>query len=414
MVARYSRASPATACGGASLSAARSIPRSSTSLSAVVSGSPGGDAPGQAPWASAAPAPSAAQTRCTVDLEQPTRRAVSVTPSWGNIETIDLRSESVSFLTLPIGAPPFIVELGKLGPCEKKRRNALGRAVRGAGRGTPHPSPAARGQAAEVDGPRTVRVGDGGPDRPLGRAGYRQRLARAARRRRAAGALRVGGLRRRPVPAPLVADPVGGRDVARVDGRAALGHGHDLVDLEAHRVPSGQRVVDRAAAQPARPSLRLEPRADLAAGVAVRVARPRGQLTSPLALARARARALPRPLAREPRVGCALPAHPAVQLPEHPAREAVAYAANHRAPLAIATATAWSMACAISVSWEDAMRPSSRMVIGCRPRFMARKKPHAMRRAASWVSRLNSGLHDSASPLDVFALFREFPVPQAR
>lgn len=107
MVARYSRASPATACGGASLSAARSIPRSSTSLSAVVSGSSGGDAPGQAPWVSAAPAPSAAQTRCTVDLEQPTRRAVSVTPSWGNIETIDFRSESLSFLTLPIGALPL-------------------------------------------------------------------------------------------------------------------------------------------------------------------------------------------------------------------------------------------------------------------------------------------------------------------
>ena len=265
MVARYSRASPATACGGASLSAARSIPRSSTSLSAVVSGSPGGGRAWASPLASTAPAPSAAQTRCTVDLEQPTRRAVSVTPSWGNIETIDFRSESLSFLTSPSGHPPSSWSW-VLGPCEKKRRNALGRAVRG-GEGAPPPLTSARGQAAEVDGPRTVRAGDGGPDRTLRRAGDGQRPARAVRRRRAAGALRVGGLRRRPVPAPLVADPVGGRDVARVDGRAALGHGHDLVDLEAHRVPGGQRVVDRAAAQPARPALRLEPRADLAAGV---------------------------------------------------------------------------------------------------------------------------------------------------
>ena len=126
MVARYSRASPATAWGGASLRAARNIPRSSVSRSTVVSGcmSPG------APWhiSALSAGPSAAHTRCTLDFEQPTRRAVSVTPSLGNISTIVLRSESVSFLTLPTRAPSLRCMLGNLRHGEKKRRNAPGRA----------------------------------------------------------------------------------------------------------------------------------------------------------------------------------------------------------------------------------------------------------------------------------------------
>lgn len=62
------------------------------------------------------------------------------------------------------------------------------------------------------------------------------------------------------------------RDVGRIDGRAALRHRHDLVNLEAHRVASRKRVVDCAAAKMAWPALVFEPAPDLPSLAAVGIA----------------------------------------------------------------------------------------------------------------------------------------------
>ncbi len=62
------------------------------------------------------------------------------------------------------------------------------------------------------------------------------------------------------------------RNVGRIDGRAALRHRHDLVNLEAHWVACRKRVVDGTAAKVAWPALVSEPAPDLPSLVAVGVA----------------------------------------------------------------------------------------------------------------------------------------------
>ena len=83
------------------------MPRSSVSLSTVVSGCGASSPPVRFTCASGGA--SDAQTRWTVDFEQPTRRAVSVTPSFGNISTIAFRSDSESLMTLPIRLGSFLL-----------------------------------------------------------------------------------------------------------------------------------------------------------------------------------------------------------------------------------------------------------------------------------------------------------------
>ena len=104
------------------------------------------------------------------------------------------------------------------------------------------------------------------------------------------------------VAAPLVTYAMRRRDVRGVDYRAAARRGPYLVDLEAHRMAGRERVVYRLAAQPARPSLRLEPGADLAARVAVRVAGLRRPWRAPGRLAQASRRCASR--GRPPGTAC--------------------------------------------------------------------------------------------------------------
>lgn len=66
-----------------------------------------------------------------------------------------------------------------------------------------------------------------------------------------------------PVALPLVARPVRRLNVARVERGAAEADGDDLVQLVAHRVTGGQRVVDGLAAQRARQPERGHPATEL-------------------------------------------------------------------------------------------------------------------------------------------------------
>ena len=81
------------------------------------------------------------------------------------------------------------------------------------------------------------------------------------------------GVARHLVAAPLVADPVRGVHVGVVQRVAPARDWQQLVYLEAPRVSARQAVVYRLAAYVAWPSLRPQPRSQLAPCVAVAVAR---------------------------------------------------------------------------------------------------------------------------------------------
>ena len=109
---------------------------------------------------------------------------------------------------------------------------------------------------------------------PLGAPGPRDELdGRRAGSRREHGGPDAADVSERPVPPPVVAAAVCGRDVGAVVRRPAARHGHELVALGRARAAGGGAVVYRQAAYVARHALGPEPGEQLAPPRPVRPAR---------------------------------------------------------------------------------------------------------------------------------------------